>query len=169
MADPVTATLLISSAVGLGTSLHAQKASQNAADAAAKSQQNALERRKENQRQALIENTRRQERNKQRQLAQVRASQAASGFNTESGTPLAIFGDIESRLDEQVDESTSRGLDGISATNSQIDNIEFSDSLRDSAGRQERFAIGIGAVTKFSGDLTKNHDRTGFNPFGIFN
>ena len=164
-----TAALIVGTLVSVGTGLHAQKSAENAAQAQSKSQQNLLERRKEDQRQALVENSKRQQRNKERQLAQVRASQAASGLNTQSGTSLAIFGDIESVLDENINEQTSRALDGLGQLESQRDQLAFGDELRADAGATQRLSIGIQGATQFASGYASNHDRTGSDPFNIFN
>lgn len=168
MATLATGAFILSSVVGLGTSLYAQSAANNAAEAAANSQTNALNRQKENQRQTLIENSKRQLRNKERQLAQLRASQAASGFNTSSGTPLAIFGDIESRLDEQINEGTSQALDAIGNTQNQINNVAYGEDLRRQASGVNTAAIFVGAATKFGSGYASNYDRTGNDPFSVF-
>lgn len=168
MADPVT-LLIVGTLVSTTAGIHAQKSAENAANAQSKSQQNLLERRKEDQRQALVENSKRQQRNKERQLAQVRASQAASGFNTESGTSLAIFGEIETRIDENINEQTSRALDGLGQLQSQKDQLAFGDELRSQAGSTQRLAVGIQGATQFASGYTSNYDRTGSDVFGIFN
>ena len=165
------AVLIVSTLVSAGTALNAQKSAEEAANAQSQSQQNLLERRAEDQRQALVENSKRQQDNKQRRLAQLRASQAASGFDTTSGTSLAIFGDIEGRLDEDIDESISRGLDAIGTLDNQRDSLAFSDDLRADAGGAQRLGIGINAATGFVSGARSNFQRTGNgpNPFGIFN
>lgn len=168
MATLATGAFILSSVVGLGTQLYAQSASNNAAEAAAKSQANALNRQKENQRQALVENSKRQLRNKERQLAQLRASQAASGFNTDGGTPLVIFGDIESRLDEQINEGTSQALDAIGNTQNQINNVAYGESLRKQANGANTAAIFVGSAAKFASGYASNYDRTGDDPFSVF-
>ena len=160
--------LLATTLISTGATVIAQQSAKDAADAQSQSQQDALERSNENNRQALIENSRRQRRNKQRQLAQVRASQSASGFNTQGGTQLAIFGDIESRLDEQLNEQTSQALDVIGNRNSQISNLQFADGVRQSSFNTNLLSTGIQAGTSFGSGLRNNFNRTGDNPFGIF-
>ena len=167
MADPFT-FLVISTLLSTTAGVVAQKSAKNAADAQSKSKQNFLERQQSDQREALVENSKRQQRNKQRQLAQLRASQAASGFNTEVGTPLAIFGDIETSLDERINDQTNQALDAISRTKSQINNLKFSDKLRDSAFKTDMLSTGVNAVTGFGQGYASNYDRTGQDPFKIF-
>ena len=64
-----TAALIGSTLLSAGAGVVAQKSAQNAADAASESQQNFLDRKTEDERQALTENSKRQQRNKQRYLA----------------------------------------------------------------------------------------------------
>ena len=169
MADGgLSVALLIGSTVAsTGASLVAQKSAENAAEAQSKSQQNLLERRAENQRQALAENTKRQLENKRRQLARVRLNQAASGFNTTSGTALAVFGDIEDSLDQQIEEQTNQALDAYQMTRSQQANLAYGDQVRRQAGGINRMAIGIQGVTNFASGYQDNYDRYGSDPFGI--
>lgn len=169
MADPVTA-LVVSSIVSAGTGFVAQKSAKDAADAQSQSSQNLLERNQENQRQALVENSKRLQRNKDRQLAQLRVSQAAGGFNTTSGTPLSLFGQIETRIDEQVDEQTSQALDAIGRTQAQRDSLAFSDSVRDSSHSSNQLASGVKGAVGFVSSYGQNYRRTGrgINPFGVF-
>lgn len=162
------AILGISTLVSAGAGLYSQKSAENAADAQSKSQQNLLDRRGEDQRVALTENSKRLQRNKLRQLAQVRVAQASSGFNTDGGTPLAVFGDLESQYDDQIDESTNRALDAIGNINMQRESLQFSDKLRSQAGGINRMAIGVNAATSFGAGYKDNYDRSKSDPFNIF-
>ena len=101
-------------------------------------------------------------------MAQVRASQAAGGFSQTSGTPLAVFGEIESRLDEQINEQTNRALDALSSIKSQRDNLAYSDSLRDSAYSTNLLATGIAGVASYAVGYKKDYQASGDDPFGIF-
>jgi len=164
-----TAALIGSTLLSAGAGVIAQKSAQNAADAASESQQNFLDRKTEDERQALTENSKRQQRNKQRYLANLRANQAASGFNTTAGTPLAMFGEIESRIDDEIDESTNRALDSLSRIQSQKSNIAFGDKIRGAAAKTNMMAFGVKSATKFGSDYAANNERYGADPFGIFN
>jgi hypothetical protein len=168
MADGGLSLLIASTVASTGAGLYAQKSAENAAQAQSENTQNLLERKRENQRQALIENSERQQGNKQRYLAQVRASQAASGFNTSGGTALAIFGDIESSLDDQINEATSQALDAINTTRNQGQSLQFGDKLRAQAGGISRAAIGINAATSFGAGYGANYDRNDSDPFGFY-
>ena len=160
--------LIATTLLSAGAGYMQQKSAKDAAEAQSESEQNFLDRKLENQRVALTENSKRQQRNKQRYLAQVRAQQAASGFNTSSGTPLAIFGDIESSLDDQINEATSQALDAIGTTQNQKKNLQFGDKLRDSAHTTNMWALGIKTATSFAGGYTQNYDRTRSDVFGVF-
>lgn len=164
-----TAVLIGTTLLSTGAGMYAQKSAQNAADAASENQQNLLARRAANQRQALVENTSRQQANKARQMARLRVAQAASGFVTGAGTPLAILGDMESRMDEQINETTNRALDAIGNNQNQISNLQFGDRVRTQAGGIERMAIGVQGATQFGSGYASNYDRYGSDPFSIFN
>lgn len=158
------ASTIASTVAGIGS----QVAASSAANAASENQQNILDRKQENQRQALIENTKRLQANKTRQLAQLRVSQAASGFREGSGTALAIFGDVESRIDEEINENTNRALDALGSIANQKKNLQFGDKVRKSAGRINVVSTLIGGATKYGQGYGANYDRTGSDPFGIY-
>jgi hypothetical protein len=159
--------LVVSTLVSTGGALYAQKSAENAANAQSEHNQNLLKRKKETQRAALAENSTRQQANKRRYLAKIRAQQAASGFNIDSGTPLAVFGEIESRLDEDINESTSRALDAIGNTDNQMKGLQFGDEQREIAGNVNRVGIGVKSVSDFSTGYSDNYQRYGSDPFGI--
>lgn len=163
-----TAFLIGSTVASAGVGLVAQRQAKAAADAQSQAQQDFLTRQQENQRQTLIENTRRQQANKMRMLAQVRAQQAIQGANTTSGTPLAIFGDIENRIDEEIDEMTNQALDAIGRTRSQRQNLEFGDQVRAAADPINTMALGVRTLTNFGTGYADNYERFGSDPFGIF-
>lgn len=160
--------LIVSALASTGAAMYAQKSAENAADAQSKADQDFLDRKRENQRQALIENSKRSQRNKERQLARVAMAQASSGFRTNSGTPLAVFGDIESRLDDEINESTSRALDAIGNTANRIKNLRFGDKLRAYTGKAERMAIGVKGATDYASAYAGNYDRSGQDPWSVY-
>lgn len=169
MADGGASIFLAIAAISsAGAGIYAQKSAEDAANAQSKSQQDLLERKQSNQRQALIENTKRQARNKERQMAMVRLAQSASGFKTNSGTPLAVFGDIESGLDDEINETTSRALDAIGTSKSQIQNLRTGDKWRAHAGSIQRMAIGVEAATNYASAYGDNFDRSGQDPWSVF-
>ncbi len=165
----ISGGLIASTLLSAGAGVVAQKSAQNAADAASESQQNFLDRKTEDERQALTENSKRQQRNKQRYLANLRANQAASGFNTTAGTPLAMFGEIESRIDDEIDESTNRALDSLSRIQSQKSNIAFGDKIRGAAAKTNMMALGVKSLTNYGAGYAETNERYGADPFGIFN
>lgn len=167
MADPLT-IMAISSVVSTVAGIGAQVSAQSAADAASENQQNILDRKEESQRQALTENTKRLQANKTRQLAQLRASQAAGGFSENSGTSVAVFGDIESRVDEEINENTNRALDMLGQINNQRANLKFGDKVRKTAGRFQMATTLIGGATDFASGYSANYDRTKKDPFNIY-
>jgi hypothetical protein len=168
MADGGLSLLIISSLVSAGGGLIAQKSAENAAKAQSDYQKNLLARREGNSREALKENTKRDLRNKSRQLAQIRLAQAGSGVNTTTGTPLAVFGDMENAIDERTNESTSLALDAIGNLKQEQENLRYGDKQRKAAGKIDRMSLGIKAATGFAGGLSGVNDRYGSNPFGLF-
>ena len=167
MADPLT-IMAISTVVSTVAGVGSQVAATSAANAASKNQQNILDRKEESQREALTENTKRLQVNKTRQLAQPRASQAAGGFSENSGTSLAVFGDVESRVDEEINENTNRALDALGNIANQKKNLQFGDKVRKTAGRIKIVSTLIGGATQFGKGYGANYDRTGSDPFKIF-
>ena len=164
MATATIATLALSAATTAYQIDHSKKA----ANAAAKTRENLLERRKTDERNVLRENTRRRLENKKRYLSKLRVQQAASGF-TNSGTQLAVFGEIESRLDEGIDEATSQAFSRLNNYDSQIANSKFSNKLSNSASNLQFMALAANtatsAYTSYKGDV----DRYGKdNVFSIF-
>lgn len=167
MADPLT-IMAISTVVSTVAGIGAQVSAQSAADASSKNQQNILDRKEESQRQALTENTKRLQANKTRQLAQLRVSQAAGGFSENSGSSLAIFGDVESRIDEEINENTNRALDALGQINNQKANLKFGDKVRKTAGKIKMATTLINGATQFGSGYASNYDRTGKDPFNIY-
>tara|TARA_R110000850_G_C9996151_1_gene468198 strand:- start:31770 stop:32294 length:525 start_codon:yes stop_codon:yes gene_type:complete len=169
MADGGLSAFMVASAVlSTGATVYSQKAAKDSADAASEHQQNVLDRRHDSQRNAMVENSKRLQARKLRSLAQLRAQQAASGFNTDSGTPLAVFGEIESRFDDEIEESTNQALDALTRTRSQQAGLAFGDSARSSAFGPQMVATGIGALANFGSAYGANYDRTKQDPFGVF-
>ncbi len=108
-----------------GLSIVSQIQASKAAKAESKYRVQQLNAKQAAERKAMETNAGRMIDERQRAMAAVRAQQAASGFQTGTGTQLAVFGEIGSRYDEQIDEATNRSLDQIA-------------SYRESA-RMERF------------------------------
>lgn len=91
------ATTAISTDIQVRSSRRAAKAAQQTAMIEAKE-----DRRQANQEiEVAAENARRKQRENQRQLAAIRATNAASGFQME-GTPLAIFGETAQQLERDI-------------------------------------------------------------------
>jgi hypothetical protein len=168
MADGGLSLLIISSLVSAGGGLIAQKSAENAAKAQSDYQKNLLARKEGNSREALKENTKRDLRNKSRQLAQIRLAQAGSGVNTTTGTPLAVFGEMENAIDDRINEGTNLALDAIGDLKQEQENLRYGDKQRKAAGKIDRMSLGIKAATSFSGGLSDVNDRYGSNPFGLF-
>ena len=168
MADGGFSLLVASTLLSTGASVYAQSSAKNAADAQSEHQQNVLKNRQDAQRNALVENTDRLQARKLRAMAQLRANQAASGFNTTSGTPLAVFGEMESRFDDEINESTNQALDAIGRIRSQQSGLRYGDRARSSAFGTNMIATGIGALTDFGTGYGANYDRSGSDPFGVF-
>jgi hypothetical protein len=166
--DPVSLTL-ISTALSAGLGLAQQRQAGQAAKAEASYQTSLLTRKAESERDALRENTRRQLIDKERQLAEVRVSNAARGF-ANSGTQLAVFGDIDSRLNDRINQSASQAMGQIANYNEQKRMIAFSEAQRKAAAPLETAGILIGAATKQYAGMKSDYQTFGdkANPFGIF-
>lgn len=163
-----TALLIGSTLASAGVGVSAQLSAKNAADAQSKSQQAFLKRQADAQRAALDENSLRAQRNKARRLARLEAYQAASGFRTDAGTPLAVFGDIENQLDQDIDEMTNQALDALGRNESQRSNLAFGDKMRNRALPLSLAATGIQAASGLARGYAGNYDRYGEDPFKIF-
>jgi len=133
----------------------------------AKNRQNVLARRQEDERNALRENTRRRLDEKKRHLAKVRVQNATSGF-ANSGTQLAVFGEIESRLDESINEATSRSMASINKYGQQIKLSKHSAKIQNKAFRTAQIGNVIKTGTKAAGAYSNNYDRSGYDPFSIY-
>lgn len=158
---------LIVPLIGMAAGAYSIDASKKAAGVEAEVREDHLKRKQEDARNALRENTKRRLQEKKRRLARVRVQNAASGM-ANSGTQLAVFGEIESRLDEGIDEATSRSMGVISNYQSQIDNSKFQTSLNAKAAGTAQFANVIQGVGKGVTAYAGNYDRTGQDPFNIY-
>lgn len=124
--DPVSLAFIATTAASGVMSAMQQRAQGAQADATAKYNAQVKERQAQSTRDAMLENLRRQNDDKQRALASFRVRAAASNLDTEKGAPLAVLGDLNNRLDERIESVTN-------------DALHREASLYDSA-RMERFA-----------------------------
>jgi len=129
------------------TSLQAQKHAQKSAQAQAQYEEKLLTRRAESERSALRENASRRIQERERTLAEVRAANAASGVAM-SGTQLAVFGQIGSRINDQIDEATNQSLDRIQMYGEQVKMSQFQTQQQKVAGKIDRTSTIIGGVVK---------------------
>lgn len=165
MADPVSATLLIVSAA---SSVYGHNQQVAAANAATKTQENLLNRRIQDQRNATVENSKRRLAERDRYLSKVRVQNAASGFSN-SGTQLAVFGEIQNRLDEQINEATSQAFTQINQNQDRIRANRFANDQRVSALNTQLGASLINtAVGGYRQGKADYNRYGGNNPFGIF-
>jgi len=166
--DPVSLTIA-STVLSTGMGLYQQRQAGEAAKAEAGYQTALLNRKAESERDAMRENTRRQLIEKERQLAEVRVNNAARGFSP-SGTQLAVLGEIESRLDDRVNQSANQALGQIASYNDQRRMVAFSESQRKAAAPYAMAGTLIGGATKLASGMKQDYERYGerANPFGIF-
>jgi len=164
-----TAALVASTVLSTGASIYGAHQSKLAAQAEAKTRENFLNRKRMDERNALKTNTKRRLEERQRHLSQVRVQNAASGM-ANSGTQLAVFGEIGSRLDEGIDEATSRSMGTISNYGHQIEQSKFMTGLNNRAANISMVSAGIQGVTSLASGLSNNYDRSGkgVDPFAIF-
>lgn len=109
----VTAAAIATVAIGAAAAAQQSKAQRQAAKATEEaSEYNARiqQRKADSQARVAKINRRRQLDDKDRYLASVRASQAASGFLTGTGSLLSMYSDIGNRLDERINDYTERAL-----------------------------------------------------------
>lgn len=161
-----TAITAATAVVSTGAALYAQKASSVASKAEAKYQQQLLQKKANAERATLSENTRRQLIERQRQLSQVRVNNAASGFDS-TGTQLAVFGEIESRLDDRINQGVTQGFNQISSYYDQLRMSQFSETQRKKSELPSYLATGIKGVTSFVADLKSDYDRYGSDAFDV--
>lgn len=159
---------LASAAISTGGTMYAQKQASRAADAEANYREGILARRATDERNALRENTKRRFAERQRRLAEVRARQAASGF-AESGTQLVVFGEFQSRLDEEIEEATNQGIDRVASHNEQIRMSQFATGQRKSAERINQYSTLMQGATAAGSGYYSNYRQTGGDPFSLFN
>tara|TARA_R110000868_G_scaffold124963_5_gene330206 strand:+ start:1017 stop:1529 length:513 start_codon:yes stop_codon:yes gene_type:complete len=166
--DPISLTL-ISTALSAGMGLAQQRQAGQAAKAEAGYQTGLLTRKAESERDVLRENSRRQLIEKERQLAEVRVSNAARGF-ANSGTQLAVFGDIGSRLDDRINQSASQAMGQVASYNEQKRMIAFGETQRKAAVPLQTAGILVGAAVKQYAGMKSDYNTFGdkANPFGIF-
>jgi hypothetical protein len=162
----VTATIL-TTLVTTGLSLYAQKQAGTAANMEAKYREQLGTRQADATRDATRENARRRLADRDRALSEVRARQAAAGF-ANAGTPLAVFGEYRSRLDDQIDEATNQGLDAVANYREQVKLSQWQTTQRDAASRLNTFATLIGGATSLGSGYYTGYRTTGKDPFSIF-
>lgn len=107
------ATPIIVAGVTAASGIAGAVVQRRAADAAtdrAEYQARLQERQAQDELNVAKENARRKREDRNRYLARVALSQAASGFETDQGTPLEVLGDITNRLDEQIYDYTEAAM-----------------------------------------------------------
>lgn len=161
-AAPAIPYLLTAATVGFTTyaSIQAQKSASYAADAEADYREKLLARKATDEKNALRENSRIRLLERQRAMAELRVSQAASGMAF-SGTALAVFGEIGSRYDDQINEATNQGLDRIASYNHQIQVSKWSTDMRHSAEKLERRNTLIGGGIKLASGMASTYKTFG--------
>lgn len=107
--DPLTFGIL-SGIAGFGQSMMAGQAANQQAKYNAAMQ----ERQAGDERERLKVNSSRMLDDKRREMARMELYFHNSGASATSGTPLAVLGEVSSRLDEQIEDFATRSLAGIS-------------------------------------------------------
>lgn len=158
------ASLVISAA----TTAYSIDQSKKSAEAAAETRENLLMRRRTDERNALRENTKRRLDDKKRYLSKLRVAQAASGMSN-SGTQLEVFGEIESRLDEQTNEATSQAFSRITNIDSQIANNKFALGQQKAAANMQFVSLAANTFSQGYQMNAAHQDRYGKSMFSIFN
>tara|TARA_R110000764_G_scaffold16146_3_gene45367 strand:- start:1882 stop:2382 length:501 start_codon:yes stop_codon:yes gene_type:complete len=162
---PIAAYAILTTAASTAYGINQSK---QAAKVEHKNRENTLARRQENERNALRENTKRRLEEKKRRLSRIRVQNAASGL-TNSGTQLAVFGEVESRLDEGIDEATSKSMGRINDYSHQIELSKFSTQMKVQAANTSQYTnlvktgVRLGAAKKAAEDNGTYKD-----PFSIY-
>lgn len=142
-----------------------------AAEAEYTARKQLLERKQTDERNALKDNTRRRFENKDRRMAELRQAGAMSG-SAESGTQLAMLGEIGNRLDDEIDQGTNMALDRLSSYREQIKLDRWSTDNRINQnnfdGKMNAWSTIIGGVAKGAGQSYDMFRETGKSPFSIF-
>lgn len=159
---------LASAAISTGAAMYAQDQSTKAANAESKYREQLLTRRAGSEREALRENSRRRMIDRDRQLSEIRARQAAAGF-ANSGTQLAVFGEIRSRMDDEIDSATNQGLNQLANYSDQISMSKFATSQRNAAHSTNMLSTAVQGATGAASGYRDNYRHTGQDPFSIFN
>jgi hypothetical protein len=164
-----TIALVGSTLLSTGAAIFGAQQSKLAGQAEAKTREQLLKRKQLDAREAHKINTKRRLEERQRHLSKVRVQNAATGI-ANSGSQLAVFGEIESRLDESIDEATSRTMGTISNYGHQIEQSKFMTGLNNRAANLSMVSAGIRGVTGLAKGLSSNYDRSGkgVDPFSIF-
>lgn len=157
------ATLVISAATSAYQINHAKKSAQ----AAGETRENLLKRKQTDERNTLRENTNRRLDDKKRYLKKLRVQQAASGF-VNSGTQLEVFGEIENRLDEGIDEATSQGFTRLNNYDAQIANSQFATQQSNASANLQFAALGVNTAVAGVKGYRDDVDRNGKSAFSIF-
>lgn len=157
------ASLVISAA----TSAYSINQSQKSAEAAAETRENLLNRRRTDERNTLRENTKRRLEDKKRYLSKVRVANAASGM-ANSGTQLAVFGEIESRLDDQTNAATDEAFSSIASIDSQIANNQFALEQKKAATNLQYMSLAVSTATSGYKANAEHKDKYGSSLFSIF-
>lgn len=167
MAVPAVPLAIGATLFQTGVSMYSQNKAAQAADAQAKHEQQLLANRRDAERDALKKNTSKMLSDKRRKMAEVHAQQAARGF-ARSGTQLAVFGEIDDRLDEQIEATTNQALDRVAQYGNQIAMSKFDQKQRKSAAKMDMFSTALGGAVSagFRGYQTKQ--KYGDQPFKIF-
>ena len=163
--DPLTLTAV--ALVSGGMKMRAQRQAGKAAEAEAESRQALLARRSSDTRNSMRENSRRMREDKARAMAAVRVQQAQAGFG-ETGTPLAVFGEIGSRYDEQIESVTDRSLNQLSDFAAQRQMIGFAEKQNKKSRKMSLLATGISTVAGAGFGYHTGFRETGKDPFNIF-
>ena len=98
------AALIVGTFASTAATAYGINQSKKAAEVEGQAREDMLDRKQEDARNALRENTKRRLQEKKRMLSRVRVQNARSGM-ANSGTQLAVLGEIESRLDERIEHT----------------------------------------------------------------
>ena len=160
---------IASTVVGTAASFYATDQSKKAAEAEASYRQSLLKNQRVEEKTTLKENTRRRLQERDRQLSELRVLQASRGF-APSGTQLAVLGETQNRMDEEIDDLTNQGMGRIRQYGEQIRMSKFGAAQASQAADIQQFSNLLGGVTSGASSYASNYRNygEGADVFNIF-
>ena len=137
--------LLAVSLIGTGVAYYGQTQQAKAAEETAEYNADMLRRQGRGDSEIAASNMRRQAKENARFMASVRAEQAKSGFSL-AGTPLAVLGDMQTELDQQLSDSSFKSAQRQQQLREQAKMVSFEGAALSSAQNTQAVASLAGGL-----------------------